>query len=92
MVITSPFHTLSTFSVISAARLFTIFDGIVSSQKHMSHTLTVISFSKKKKKVSRTIVQTGGGLFGRNTDWTVFKGLYLLTAQLSVFSSFLCLF
>lgn len=44
MVITSPFHTLSTFSVISAARLFTIFDGIVSSQKHMSHTLTVVSF------------------------------------------------
>ena len=56
----------------------------------MSHTLTVVSFSKKKKKVSRTIVQTGGGLFGRDTDWTVFKGLYLLTARLSVFS-FFCL-
>lgn len=37
-------------------------------------------------------MQTGGGLFGRDTDWTVFKGLYLLRARLSVFSFFFAYF
>ena len=79
MIITSPFYT---YSVTSAASLFLYLMrlGFFFPQKHMSHTLTVVSVICK---VSRTNVQTEGGLFGKIQ--AVFKGLYLLTGQTSVF-------